>query len=77
MVPEFKQITVGGSVMGAALESSSHAHGQFLDCCKSVTLLLPDGNIETCSRESNKLLFNSLSGSYGTLAILLRAEVSR
>eukprot|EP00281_Chroomonas_sp_CCMP1168_P014834 CAMPEP_0206218820 /NCGR_PEP_ID=MMETSP0047_2-20121206/3997_1 /ASSEMBLY_ACC=CAM_ASM_000192 /TAXON_ID=195065 /ORGANISM="Chroomonas mesostigmatica_cf, Strain CCMP1168" /LENGTH=561 /DNA_ID=CAMNT_0053641337 /DNA_START=205 /DNA_END=1886 /DNA_ORIENTATION=- len=75
VVPEFKHITVGGAIMGAALESTSHAHGQFLDCCASVTLLLPDGRVEVASHTQNVELFHSLSGSYGTLAILLDAHI--
>jgi len=75
VLPEFKHITVGGAIMGAALESSSHMHGDFLDGCRSVELLLGDGSIVQCSREERTDLFDALSGSYGTLGLLLSAEI--
>ena len=75
VLPEFKHITVGGAVMGAALESSSHMHGDFLDGCRAVELLLGDGTVAWCSRTERSDLFHALSGSYGTLGLLLSAEI--
>ena len=75
VLPEFKHITVGGAIMGAALESSSHMHGDFLDGCRAVELLLGDGSVAWCSRTQRTDLFDALSGSYGTLGLLLSAEI--
>ena len=75
VLPEFKHITVGGAIMGAALESSSHMHGDFLDGCHSAELLLGDGSVVRCSRDERADLFCALSGSYGTLGLLLSAEL--
>jgi FAD/FMN-containing dehydrogenase len=75
VLPEFKHITVGGAIMGAALESSSHMHGDFLDGCRRVELLLGDGSVAWCSRTERTDLFDALSGSYGTLGLLLSAEI--
>ena len=71
VLPEFKHITVGGAIMGAALESSSHMHGDFLDACRSVELLLGNSSVVVCSPTERTDLFSALSGSYGTLALLL------
>ncbi|CAN0030462.1 unnamed protein product [Heterosigma akashiwo] len=75
VAPEFRRITVGGAVMGAALESSSHAHGQFHDACAYLTLLTGDGRRRTCSPASEPALFHGVSGSYGSLGVLLGAGV--
>ena len=75
VLPEFKHITVGGAIMGAALESSSHMHGDFLDGCRAVELLLGDGSVAWCSRTERTDLFDALSGSYGTLGLLLSAQI--
>jgi len=75
VVPEFRSITVGGAVMGAALESSSWKYGQFNDCCLEYDLLLGNGELITVSREKHPDLFWGVSGSYGTLAILTRIRV--
>ena len=74
VLPEFKHITVGGAIMGAALESSSHMHGNLLDGCRRVELLLGDGSVAWGSRTERTDLFDALSGSYGTLGLLLSAE---
>jgi delta24-sterol reductase len=69
-----KHITMGGAIMGAALESSSHMHGNLLDGCRRVELLLGDGSVAWGSRTERTDLFDALSGSYGTLGLLLSAE---
>lgn len=71
VVPEFKGITVGGAISGAALESSSHRYGQFSDICKSFEVMLGDGTVVEVSRESNSELFYALSGCFGTLGFIL------
>ncbi|CAM9350798.1 unnamed protein product [Phaeothamnion confervicola] len=68
-------MTVGGAVMGAALESSSHRHGQFSDACAYLTLLLGNGTVVECSPTRFPELFAAVPGSYGTLALLLKAGV--
>lgn len=76
VLPEFKGITVGGAIMGAALESSSHRYGQFNDCCRSMEILLGNGEIIKASSKENSDLFFGISGSYGTLGIILSAEIA-
>ena len=34
IVPELRDLTVGGLVMGTGIESSSHVHGLFQHICK-------------------------------------------
>jgi Delta24-sterol reductase len=75
IVPEFKGITVGGAINGAALESSSHLHGQFNDICLQYEVLLGDGRIVMASPEENRELFYGMASSYGTLGFLLKAEI--
>ncbi len=70
VVPEFPDITVGGAIMGAAIESSSHHYGQFSDSCLEYELLLADGTLLIVSPEKDPDLFYGVSGSYGSLAFL-------
>lgn len=70
VVPEFTSITVGGAIMGAALESSSHREGQFSDTALEYEVLLGDGSKLKVSPESHPDLFYGLSGSYGSLCLL-------
>lgn len=75
VVPEFKGITVGGAIMGTALESSSYKHGQFNDICLSYEILLGNGTVITATPYQNEDLFYGISGSYGSLGIILGVEI--
>jgi delta24-sterol reductase len=75
VTPEFKNITVGGAIMGAALESSSYKYGQFNNICNKCRVLIGSGEILEVSKDSHSDLFWAMSGSYGTLCLLLQVEV--
>jgi len=76
VVPEFRRITVGGSVQGIAGESTSFDKGFFHDSCDSYELVLGDGSVvlATATNEYSDL-FYALPGTYGTLGILTAATV--
>lgn len=75
VVPEFATITVGGAIQGAALESSSHIHGQVSDTTLEYELILGNGEKITATPTHNSDLFHGLSGSYGTLALLTKIKL--
>lgn len=75
VVPEFTSITVGGAIMGAALESSSHRFGQVSDLSLEYEVILGNGEVVHASPTENSDLFYALSGSYGTLGILTRIKM--
>lgn len=61
--------------MGAALESSSHRYGQFNDISTAYEVLLGDGSIVEATPTTYPDLFYGLSGSYGSLGLLLAVEI--
>ena len=75
VLPEFKGITVGGAIMGAAAESGSHLWGIFHDTCSEVELIDGAGNLIKASPTTNPSLFYGISGSYGSLGMLACAEI--
>ena len=75
VVPEFRGITVGGAIIGGAMESSSFAHGMFHDTVSSCELCLPNGTVAVASHSVNADLLAALGGSYGTLASLTAATI--
>lgn len=76
VVPEFKSITVGGAVVGAALESTSFRFAQVSDNVLSATVLLGNSTIQTISLEGEGTeLFHALPGSYGTLGVVLEVDL--
>ncbi len=70
VVPEFRTITVGGAIQGAALESSSFHHGQFNDTCASYEVVLGNGELVLASASQHSDLYYGLAGAYGTLGFL-------
>lgn len=75
VVPEFKGITVGGAIMGCAAESGSHKWGIFSDICTAFHLILGDGKLEYSSDKENSDLYHAIPGSYGSLGLLVLAEI--
>lgn len=75
VVPEFKGITVGGAISGAALESSAHRHGQFNDTCSAYEILLGNGEVVRATEKEYADLFHGVAGAYGSLGIVTLAEI--
>mmetsp|Transcript_24791 Transcript_24791/g.41304 ORF Transcript_24791/g.41304 Transcript_24791/m.41304 type:complete len:647 (+) Transcript_24791:78-2018(+) len=75
VVPEFKGITVGGSIQGLAAESTSFKFGLFHDTVLEFEAVLSDGRVLTCSPTANSDLFYALPGSFGSLAVCTSAKV--
>jgi FAD/FMN-containing dehydrogenase len=75
IVPEFRQITVGGAVAGCSIESMSFRHGGFHDTCLEYELITAEGEVLRCTPDNeHQLLFQMLHGSFGTLGILSRLK---
>jgi FAD/FMN-containing dehydrogenase len=72
VVPELKEITVGGAVAGCSIESTSFRYGGFHDTALEYEVVTGDGRVITCSRDSDPLAFGMIHGSYGTLGILTK-----
>jgi delta24-sterol reductase len=70
VLPEMDDLTVGGLVMGVGIETSSHKYGLFNDSVLELELVLSNGDVVTCSKTSNRELFDALPWSYGTLGML-------
>jgi FAD/FMN-containing dehydrogenase len=75
VIPEFKGITVGGAIMGSAAESSSHHWGTFNDICNSYEILCGDGTLLKVSPDIHPEIFYGIPGSYGSLGMLVSAEI--
>lgn len=75
IVPEFKNITVGGAVMGGAGESGSHLWGSFNDICLSLEILCGDGTVIKATPNENEDIFYGFPCSYGSLGVLLSAAI--
>ncbi|MBS0629685.1 MAG: FAD-binding oxidoreductase [Verrucomicrobia bacterium] len=75
VVPEFKEITVGGAIMGGAGESGSHRWGSFNDICLSLEILCGDGNVIHATPTQHASALYGVPCSYGSLGVLLSATI--
>jgi FAD/FMN-containing dehydrogenase len=76
VTPELRHITVGGATVGIGIESTCFRHGFVHDALLEADVLLPGGEIVTCSGENEHAdLFSALPNSYGTLGYILRARI--
>lgn len=76
VVPQLKSITIGGAVSGIGIESSSFRHGLPHESVNSMDILLPDGEIVTCTPKNEHAdLFFGIPNSYGTLGYILKLSV--
>jgi Delta24-sterol reductase len=73
VVAEFRNITVGGAISGAALESTSHKYGQFMDTVAWIKVRIGSGDVVTTRKGES--LWCSLSGTYGSMGIVLEAAL--
>ncbi|NTV23394.1 MAG: FAD-binding oxidoreductase, partial [Nanoarchaeota archaeon] len=74
LVPELKTITVGGAVSGCSVESMSYKYGGFHDSCIEYEIITAKGKVMKCNRDENKLLFEMVHGSFGTIGILTKIK---
>jgi delta24-sterol reductase len=75
VVPELDDLTVGGLINGAGVETSSHKYGLFQHNCLSYEIVTSDGALVKCSMDENPDLFYSIPWSHGTLGFMVAAEL--
>ena len=75
VIPEFKNITVGGAVLGLGVESSSFQHGLFEDSVVSMDVLNGKGDIIHVTKSCASDLFYGMFGSYGSMGVLVAVEI--
>lgn len=74
VVPELRTITVGGAVAGCSIESGSFQYGGFHDGCLRYEVITARGDVLEVTPDDadpdDRLLFQMLHGTFGTLGIL-------
>lgn len=73
VTPGTKYITIGGAIASDVHGKNHHKEGTFSDHVVSFDLLLPYGQIVSCSRTKNKELFHATCGGNGLTGIILNA----
>jgi len=75
VTPGTKYVTVGGAIASDVHGKNHHHDSCFSRFIIDFQLLLPDGNIVTCSNTSNSELFQATCGGMGLTGIILKATL--
>lgn len=76
VTPGTKFVTVGGAIASDVHGKNHHVAGPFSNFVHSITIVLGDGTILTCSRTEHEDLFRATCGGMGLTGIILEATFS-
>ncbi len=74
IVLELRNITIGGTISGLGLESSSFLYGMVHNSVIECDVLTSTGKVIICSRAENKDLFYLLPNSIGSVGYVLKCK---
>jgi delta24-sterol reductase len=75
VVPELELLTIGGTICGAGLETSSHKYGLIADTVIAHEFVLASGEVINCSETENSDLHHCINMSHGTLGFLTAVQI--
>jgi len=75
ITPGTKLITIGGAIASDVHGKNHHVEGCFSECVQEFNLMLPDGQIVTCSKTENTNLFRATCGGMGLTGVILDAKI--
>jgi decaprenylphospho-beta-D-ribofuranose 2-oxidase len=76
ITPGTKFVTIGGCIANDVHGKAHHAQGTFVTCVKSLTLLVADGTLVTCSRTQHPELFWATFGGMGLTGLITEATIT-
>jgi cytokinin dehydrogenase len=74
-LPNYLELSVGGTLSSGGIAGTSYQHGPQVDHVISLDVVTPDGELVTCSRDQNPDVFFSALGTFGAGGIIVRAEI--
>lgn len=75
VTPGTKFVSVGGAIASDVHGKNHHHDGCFSNFVVSLEVMLPNGDIVTCSKEDNSGLFHATCGGMGLTGVILRATL--
>ncbi|MBM63917.1 MAG: FAD-linked oxidase [Acidobacteria bacterium] len=75
VTPGTKFITVGGAIASDVHGKNHHVEGCFSECVEEFTIMLPKGQMVTCSPNSSPELFKATCGGMGLTGVILDAKI--
>lgn len=75
VLTDYIELSVGGTLTVGGIGGTSHRYGVQVDNVLELQVVTGSGNLETCSREQNRLLFEAVLAGLGQCGIIVRATV--
>jgi len=75
VTPGTKLITIGGAIASDVHGKNHHVEGCFSECVQEFTIMLADGEVVTCSKETTQQLFKATCGGMGLTGVILDAKI--
>lgn len=75
VTPGTKFVTVGGAIANDVHGKNHHCDGTFCEYVESFDLLLPGGEVMTCTKESNADVFWATAGGIGLTGFIVSARL--
>lgn len=75
VTPGTKYVTVGGAIANDVHGKNHHGDGTFCEFVESFDLLLPSGDVLTCSKSDNADVFWATAGGIGLTGIIVTARL--
>ena len=76
VTPGTKLITVGGAIASDVHGKNHHVGGCFSECVESFTIMLADGEVVTCTKETTPDLWKATCGGMGLTGVILSAKIT-
>ena len=76
ITPGTKFVTIGGAIASDVHGKNHHNAGCFSEAVINLDLMLPDGQIISCSKTQNPELFRATCGGMGLTGIILSAQIA-
>lgn len=75
VTPGTKLITIGGAIASDVHGKNHHVEGCFSECVKEFKIMLADGKVVTCSKDTTPDLWKATCGGMGLTGIILEAKI--
>jgi cytokinin dehydrogenase len=76
VLPDYLELSVGGTLSAGGFGGASHQHGCIADNVYDLDVVTPSGELVTCSPTHDSDLFDAVRGTQGEYGIIVRATLA-